>query len=273
MKINCLLLVLLLCVSSQGLAHQGEAKYLANEAVLATFGDTKVLFDPFFHESFGTYQLVPEHIKQAILAGTPPFDDIDAIVISHAHDDHFAADEVLNYLKKFSKTKLIAPQQAVDQLFNLESGHSVANQITAVDLAFEQKPISIEQGGLTFEALRIPHAGWPARAEVENLVFRVTLTKPESQLTVMHLGDADVDDSHYLKHKAHWQKRLSHTAFVPYWFFYSAEGRDILAEILNIEKSIGVHVPVKIPKVLTQGKADYFSKPGETRIINATTSQ
>ena len=49
----------------------------------------------------------------------------------------------------------------------------------------------IEFGPLLVEAVRIPHSGWPDhRADVENIVFRVTLDK---ETTVMHFGDADVD--------------------------------------------------------------------------------
>jgi hypothetical protein len=42
-------------------------------------------------------------------------------------------------------------------------------------LAFNQTPKSLEVAGLVIDAVRIPHAGWPGRADIENLVFRVTL--------------------------------------------------------------------------------------------------
>jgi len=43
------------------LAHEkhATATYLANEAVLISVAEHKVLFDPFFHNDYGTYQLVP----------------------------------------------------------------------------------------------------------------------------------------------------------------------------------------------------------------------
>ena len=97
-------LILLMCLTIFGhsivKAHQASVTYVANEAVLITNGDKKVLFDPFFHQTFGTYQSVPEQTKQAIFSGTPPFDKLTAIFISHAHGDHFAADDVLKYLQK-----------------------------------------------------------------------------------------------------------------------------------------------------------------------------
>jgi L-ascorbate metabolism protein UlaG (beta-lactamase superfamily) len=249
------------------LAHQSSATYVANEAVLITNGDKKVLFDPFFHQVFGTYQLVPEQTKQAIFSAAPPFDNLTAIVISHAHGDHFAADEVLKYMLKYPMTQLIAPEQAVTELMLLSGAKQILPQVTSVKLAFDQQPKAFEVAGLEIDAVRIPHAGWPSRAEIENLVFRVTLNSQNTSVTVMHLGDADPEDKHFLPYKSHWKERVSDTALPPYWFYFSAEGNDILNEIINAKQSIGIHVPVVIPNQLKSGTADYFSAPGETRNI------
>jgi L-ascorbate metabolism protein UlaG (beta-lactamase superfamily) len=250
------------------MAHQASVTYVANEAVLITNGDKKVLFDPFFHQAFGTYQLVPEDMKQAIFSGAAPFDNLTAIVISHAHGDHFSADEVLKYLQKYPDTQLIAPEQAVTELKGLAGANQISDQVTSVKLAFNQAPRTLEVAGLVIDAVRIPHAGWPGRANVENLVFRVTLKNQDSSVTVMHMGDADPNDEHYLPYKDHWQKRMSDTALPPYWFYSSAEGRDILTDILNVKKSIGIHVPIDIPNHLKSSNEDYFSKPGEMRNID-----
>lgn len=252
------------------LAHQSSLTYVANEAVLITSADKKVLFDPFFHQAFGTYQLVPEDIKQAIFSAAPPFDNLTAIIISHAHGDHFAADEVLKYLQQHPTTQLIAPEQAVIELMALAGADRIHPQVTGIKLAFNQQPKTLDVAGLLIDAVRIPHAGWPSRADVENLVFRVTLKNQDSSVTVMHLGDADPDDAHFLPYKDHWQKRISDTALPPYWFYFSAEGRDILTDILNIKNSIGIHVPVEIPKQLKSSEEDYFSKPGEIRILEGS---
>lgn len=253
---------------SVALAHQASVTYVANEGVLITKGDKKVLFDPFFHQAFGTYQLVPEDIKQAIFSGSSPFDNLTAIIISHAHGDHFAADDVLKYLQQYPNTQLIAPEQAVTELIALAGAKQIFAQVTSVKLAFNQTPKTMEVAGLVIEAVRIPHAGWPGRADIENLVFRVTLKNQSESVTVMHMGDADPDDVHYLPYKDHWQKRETDTALPPYWFYFSAEGRDILTEILNVKKSVGIHVPIDVPNQLKSSSHDYFSRPGEMRKID-----
>jgi hypothetical protein len=138
-------------------------------------------------------------------------------------------------------------------------------QVFGIKLALGDKPAQILLDELSFEAVRIPHAGWPGRAGVENLVFRVGL---ESDFTVMHMGDADPNDDHFLPYLTFWQQRISDTAFPPYWFFSSAEGNDILEIIINAKEHIGVHVPTVVPNSLRKSNKDYFSKPGEKRTIS-----
>ncbi|MFT4924544.1 MAG: L-ascorbate metabolism protein UlaG (beta-lactamase superfamily) [Phenylobacterium sp.] len=250
-----------------------SATYLGNEGVMITSGDmhstkpakiTKVLFDPFFHNNYSIYQLVPRKIHQAIMKGEKPYDDIDALFISHAHGDHFSAEDTIEFLRAHPKTKLVAPKQAVDALIGLKNSAAVMSQVTSVALDYGDKPWSKKLGDLMIEAVRVPHAGWPGRATVENIVFRVTLN---DQVTVMHMGDADPDDSHFKPFKAHWMQRQTDTAFPPYWFLTSAQGNLILNQRINAVQHIGVHVPVKVPLRLQQSGKDYFTVPGEQRIV------
>ena len=175
----------------------------------------------------------------------------------------------MRYLTLYPKTTLIAPQQAIDELLALPNANKVNAQLKPVKLAFKDAPIEININGLLVEAVRIPHSGWPSRADVENIVFRVTLQDADNQaLTIMHMGDADANDDHYLPYKSHWQARKSDIAFPPYWFFLSMEGNYILDDLINAQQKVGVHVPLVVPKQLKKTGKDFFSKPGEQRIIN-----
>src|SRR5690606_41337502 len=98
--------------------HDGGAKftYLANEGILVSQGETKILFDPLFDESFGEYRLVPEPMLAALHAGEPPWDGVDAIFVSHHHADHFSPQGVLEFLRVHGDVHLYAPAQAVAAL-------------------------------------------------------------------------------------------------------------------------------------------------------------
>jgi L-ascorbate metabolism protein UlaG (beta-lactamase superfamily) len=252
-------------------AHdKGHVTYLANEGIMVTSEGNKVLFDPFFHNDYNNYQLVPKDIVTAIMNNQPPYDNIDAIFVSHSHGDHFAAGDMVSYLKKHSSTKLIAPTQAVAAMVEFRDFEGIKSQITAVELEYGDEAKTFDVDNLSVDALRIPHAGWPSRADISNLVYRVSLngSNPDTTNTVIHMGDADPEDDHFRPYKELWRLKETQVAFPPYWFFLSAEGRDILDSRINALKSIGVHVPVKIPQDLKDSGRDFFSKPAETRQLN-----
>lgn len=248
-------------------AHEthADATYLANEAILVAQGDTKVLFDPFFPSGFGTYQEVPDDMKAAIMAGTPPFDGIDAIFVSHVHPDHFSAPDTIAYMRAHKDVHLFISAQGAKMLRDETApDNAFFKRVQAFALEYGDTAKTITIGDITAEAVRIPHAGWPSRANVQNLVFRVTLGEGT---TVMHMGDADVNDSHYKPHDSHWQARVTDHAFPPYWFFGNEEGNTILTTRINAKTATGIHVPIKVPTGLTNGPHDYFSKIGESRTI------
>ncbi|MFC3094036.1 MBL fold metallo-hydrolase [Alteromonas sediminis] len=237
------------------------AHYLGNEAVLVESGEHKVLFDPFFHNGFGIYQKVPHNIRQAIFKGEIPYNNVNMIVISHAHEDHFSADDVARYMTLHPTVKLVAPQQAIN-LLSSDHVSAMKERIYAIELAFNSSPWQKQIEGVHVEAVRIPHAGWPGRADVENLVFRLSFA---NTATVIHMGDADPQIEHYQAYQSHWNKRDTQIGFPPYWFLEGAEGRYILEKTLRVKQAVGVHVPIKVPLKLQQTELDYFSKPGEKR--------
>ena len=44
-------------------------------------------------------------------------------------------------------------------------------------------------------------------------------------------------------------------------------GQKILDEVINAHKPVGIHVPSSVPDALKATKMDYFSNPGEERVI------
>ena len=250
--------------AAESISNYGTATYLGNEAVMIEHGDMKILFDPFFHNSYNTYQLVPDDIRSAIFSNQAPYNGIDAIFISHAHADHFSSGDLAKFLRAFPNTQLIAPKQAIEALIDLEDAEDLSAQMHAVELEYKDQPKNMSLGKIKFDAVRIPHAGWPQRAGISNLVFRVTLN---DAVTVIHMGDADPNDEHFKPLIAHWDKQHTNTAFPPYWFMTSESGQLILKDRIKADENIGIHVPVAVPQDLIATGERYFSKPGESSSI------
>lgn len=269
-KLTVLFIALTLLTSAQ--AHDDAvAHYLANEGLMVAHGDTKILFDPLFRESYGQYRLVPDAMRAALFEGSAPWDGIDAVFISHYHDDHFAPDEMLILMRQQPQLLLFAPRQAVAAMRKFDDDESLFERVTAVNLAYRDAPVSYTRPGLLIEAVRIPHSGWPdRRTDVENIAWRVTL---DDGPTVLHLGDADTRDAHFANDPEYWRQRYPDMAFPPYWFFLSNSGKDVLTTRIRAGHAVGVHVPVSVPQQenkrdpALQG-VDLFTTPGETRMID-----
>ena len=262
--------MLLLGVASVAFGQdESSVQYLANEGVMVTHGETSILFDPLFNNSYGQYQLVPREMREAIMTGAPPYDSVDAVFVSHYHEDHFSAADILQLLKSRSGIHLYAPTQAVIALRKIaaEGDENIFERVTGLDLEYGDSPVSIRTENLAIDAVIVPHSGWPtARTDVQNIVFRVTL---DDSGTVMHMGDADARIVHFAADEEYWEEVRVHLALPPYWFFGSGDGREILEERINIQHSIGIHVPdlyanpANVPAGLS--RHELFTRPGEGR--------
>ena len=244
----------------------GKVRHIGNAGLLIEQGSTKILFDPLYRNGYNNYHLVPDGVKQAVIAGEAPYDNIDAVLISHAHGDHFDAVDLIAFHAGNPEALIIAPQQAIE---TLEVTGNVTETMRArfvpMGLDYGADPLKLTFDDLQVEAVRIPHAGGPARRALENLVYRVTL---EGAATVMHMGDADPALEHFTPYSEHWNARATDTAFPPYWFFLSAEGVTIIDETLNANRAIGVHVPVRLPGELAASGREYFAEPGSVRALS-----
>jgi len=253
-------------------AHEisAEARYLANEAVLIAHGDIKVLFDAFYVDSFGTLALVPEKTSAAIMAGTPPYDGIDAVFVSHAHGDHFTAAPTLAYLRAHPAVRLFAAGQVIAALTDAADGPNdpVLQRLVRFELAPGDPPRSTAIDGITVDAIAVPHAGGARFADVRNVIFRVSLG---DWPTIMHLGDAAPDLASFSVQKDFLDAKRTNTALPPHWFANADTGKTILKDWIKADQVIAIHIPAE---AAGQGAAwramlgsDAFTDPGEVRAI------
>ncbi len=257
-------------VSLSALAQETSSiRYLANEGVLVTYKDTSILMDPLYRNSYDTYQMVPEEIREAMFAGEGEFAGVDAVFVSHHHGDHFSAIDMIRLLHAQTTARLYAPAQAVAAMREIATADDevLFDRVTGLDMEYGDSPVQIETTDLLVEAAYIPHSGWPtARTDVQNISFRVTLA---NNSTVLHMGDADPRIVHFEADEMYWEERAVDMALPPYWFFGSDDGIEILEDRMDIRYAIGVHAPAEfsnqgdIPDEYSGN--EIFTQPGEGR--------
>jgi len=204
-------------------------------------------------------------LKLKVLGNKEPFTNINVIFISHSHADHFDAKELSSYLHQYQNVQLIAPTQAIDKLKLLPDYKKITKQLHEISMKVGEQPIEISLDGVQVEVIRIPHVGWPERADVENLVYRVTL----DDFTVMHLGDSDINTENYQPLSSFWSKKISHHAFIPGIFAVNANSEQSIKALINVNKITHIHIPINVPDKFKELKVDFFSIPDEVRKIKA----
>ena len=127
-----------LSFDSQAFAHDegAHATYLGNEGFLVADGGTKILFDAFYAQSYGQYTLVPENISSALRKNESPYDDVDAIFVSHVHGDHFSPAPAIEYMRTNETVVLYGSPQVYDAFLEggLNENHPIMKRVITVDV-------------------------------------------------------------------------------------------------------------------------------------------
>ena len=92
-----------------------EVTYLGNEGFFVRSGSQAILFDALFGAGLPDYDRVPATAAHKIETGESPFTNINALLISHIHPDHFELPSTLRFLKSHPASVVVAPGQVSEK--------------------------------------------------------------------------------------------------------------------------------------------------------------
>jgi L-ascorbate metabolism protein UlaG (beta-lactamase superfamily) len=213
-----------------------EVTYIANEGVLISAGDKKVLIDGLHREYRASYPFLPEPYREKIETAAPPFDGIDLILVSHLHLDHFHAESIGRYLTHSPQTMLVSSEQVVGEVEKQFAGYAaIRSRVTAVTPPLTQRA-AMSVAGIDFELLGVGH-GSGRHASVQNLGHLIRLGGKK----LLHLGDADTAPD--ILEKLRLDEEGIDVAFLPVWFLSGSDGPSVVREHINPRHIIAVHMP------------------------------
>jgi L-ascorbate metabolism protein UlaG (beta-lactamase superfamily) len=230
--------------------------YVANEGFLIEVGGKKILIDAIFDDRTITYAHVPDDRTLSLMrASSAPFDEIDLVLVTHSHRDHFSAEPVLEHLAASPSGILVAPPQAVEQLQEVEPDFQEMDfRVREVDLGlFESQAFDV--GGIRVTATRLRHSAYietdPETGEqrnrhehVENLVYLVEL----EGFTMLHVGDAVLPQNLELFEEGRFSKRAIDVVFLEF-FDWTAETKAILDQWMTPDHVVFMHLPPEKEKI------------------------
>lgn len=209
--------------------------YVGNEGVLVEGNGKKVLIDGLHREYKPAYLHLPEKELTNAERGNPPFDDIDLLLVTHIHRDHFHPLSVGNYLSNNPDAILIGPRQMADSLEKqFDRYGEIASRVKAFSPS-EGSRESIKVGEIGIDILRLPH-GSKRFSWIENLGYLITINGK----SVLHIGDAAMSLNNFIPFELDEAK--IDVACLPYWYFLYKSGQQIIRDQLKAEHFIGLHI-------------------------------
>jgi L-ascorbate metabolism protein UlaG (beta-lactamase superfamily) len=222
-----------------------EITYVANEGFLISGAGRKVLIDALFSEGFGRFYTPAGEILTQETTAAPPFDHIDALLITHYHPDHIDPAAVVQHLSNDPRAVLIGPSQVNDLLKPIHGYKAIAKQVLVVAPG-PGATVELSVRDLRIKSVALQHMSDDKRT-TQNLGFIFYI----GGLKVLHVGDAgmrDVDEYERLN----LAKENIDIAFMHDFFFESDNleaGRRMIGYI-KPKAIVLMHMDV--------GKADYY---------------
>jgi L-ascorbate metabolism protein UlaG (beta-lactamase superfamily) len=167
-----------------------DVTYIGNEGFLIQAGGKKVLVDALFDNDF--FLAPSQELLAQMIGGTGPFTDVDLLLVTHPHADHFNPRLTIEFLRHHARCKLVAHTQVVDLLRKEEGFAQIEGQIHEVKLesgAYEH----VSLNGIHIDVLCLNHErdGDPEKEQMRNMAFIVEL----GGVRFLHLGDSFIYQS------------------------------------------------------------------------------
>lgn len=211
--------------------------FLANEGVVLSSSDRQVLIDGLFRHYGDEFHLPADSTRVALERAAGPFRDVDLVLVTHRHGDHFHPASVASHLMANPGALLLTSQQVIDSLRgSLPAGHRLESRL----LARTQPPLRKAQetvNGIRVELLGLPHGG-RQRNVVEHLGYVVDI----GGRRVLHVGDTDISEATFAAFRLD-TARID-VALLPDWMVASTEGRRVIERWIKPRHVVAFHVPV-----------------------------
>jgi L-ascorbate metabolism protein UlaG (beta-lactamase superfamily) len=208
-----------------------QVMYVGNSGVLITVGDQKVLIDGLFEGFNEECSLTPDVFDQLVNAQAP-FDDIDLILATHDHADHFNIEPVRQYLQLNQNAVFASTAQVTVQLSEF------GDRIVTLD-AFSGNPAQVDINGIQVEAIYLSH-GTVSAGEVETINNGYVISI--NGFSFFHTGDIDINLIHASDLQAYGIPDMDlDVLFIPHFILIYPYYRPLIEDSIHSRYIVAIH--------------------------------
>jgi L-ascorbate metabolism protein UlaG (beta-lactamase superfamily) len=243
-----LMLVLLGCVSSCGRAA-GKRQYseaytegsvtvrqLSTPGFFIAAGDKAVIVDALTRHRWGPAEETLELLETA----APPFADVDLVLVTHAHGDHFHRGSVSRHLVNNPNAVLVTGMLVRDELAELPEFQQFEDRVIAVDPE-PGEVVEIEANGIQMKVFRLSHGERGNDYSMDNLAMMADLVAAK----IFTTGDVAPDGQTAVFQRARLDRDSIDYAFIAFTMFeseYQPEGMSIIDDYIKPRHIVVAHL-------------------------------
>ncbi|MGL1885936.1 MAG: MBL fold metallo-hydrolase [Reichenbachiella sp.] len=248
-KVSTVFVVLIIALSIE--SHAQTVTYLGNEGIFIEYQGSKVLIDGLFEDPSARFDYPDNATITKIIDGKAPYNNINALLVTHAHPDHFNPNYSVQMLQNNKTTELIISPQGLDSMNMVSDNVSqIRGRIMVYPWARGWKTTTA--GSVTIKSAYTRHAG-KSNSKVQNNIFIITIGDKK----LLHIGDSKMDVSNFDKLRLIYED--IDIAFVPFWFMTGLYGSEIVNKHIGAKKVVGIHMPSgdKNSKIISKINTQY----------------
>jgi L-ascorbate metabolism protein UlaG (beta-lactamase superfamily) len=200
--------------------------------MLVRVSERRFLVDAPIRDGIAPYATSGADERRRLEAAEPPYDRIDAILVTHWHEDHFSAEAIAAHLARDVRTIVVSSPEVIDRLRRAAPDLPAARLRAVLPKAGTSETVDV--AGVPVHVLRVRHN--PARRLPEEHVgFLIGDAAP-----VLHVGDADPAADNFTA-----LRRLPapDVALLPFWYVTEAQGRAMVQSAIRPRRVVAMHAP------------------------------
>ncbi len=207
-------------------------RHVANSGMLVEVAGRRFLIDAPIRDGIAPYATSSPAERAALERARGPYAGVDAILVTHWHEDHFSAEAVAAHLQASPRTILVSAPEVVSRV--RAAGPTLAAARFRPMLPAPGTSQAIDVGGMPVHVLRIRHN--PTRRMPEQHVgFLIG-----GAAAVLHVGDADPSAGNFALLETLPAIDL---AFLPFWYVSDAANRRMVGDAIRPKRIVAMHVP------------------------------
>jgi L-ascorbate metabolism protein UlaG (beta-lactamase superfamily) len=209
-----------------------SVRYVANAGVLIGVAGAKVLIDAPIRDGISPYATSTPAERASLEGAAAPYDNVDAVLVTHWHEDHFSAEAVAAHLSRNTRGVLISSPEVVERVRTIAPGLPAAQLRGVLPAPGASELVTV--GRLPIRVLRIRHN--PTRRLPEQHVGFLVGDNP----AILHTGDADPKPDNFTLLRG--LPRVD-VALVPYWFMLDDANRRFVSQSIVPRRVLAMHLP------------------------------